>query len=160
MSALSGLRAAPIHPPRRRTKTALLGLVLLAAAAGACLPADAQTFLERTNALRSSAGVDPLADHDLLNQKAEEWARHLAETGVLEHSKLAQSFAGLQWYALGENVGMSSPTSDTLRTIHDQLASSSQHRANLLSKQFDHMGVGVAEGADGRVWVVEIFADL
>ncbi|MGH9275690.1 MAG: CAP domain-containing protein [Acidimicrobiales bacterium] len=160
MSAFSAPRTASDRSPRRRTTTALLGLVLLATAAGACLPADAQTFLERTNALRSSQGVPALADHDALTQHAEEWARHLAETGVLAHSQLSKAGDGLAWTALAENVGVSSPTEDTLRTIQDQLAASSEHRANMVNGQFTHMGVGVAEGADGRVWVVEVFAAL
>jgi len=149
------------HRSRRpRAAAAVAGVVLLASASAGCLPADANTFLQRTNALRTSHGVAPLADQDVLTKKAEEWARHLADTGTLAHSELSASLDGLPWFALGENVGVSTPTDDTLRTLQDQLASSAQHRANLLNGQFDHMGVGVAESADGRVWVVEVLADL
>ena len=144
--------------PRR--SLALLSVVLIAVAAAGCMPADARTFLERTNELRSSAGVAPLAEHDALTQKAEEWAQHMADTGVLAHSRLTKSLEGVPWLALGENVAMSSPTADTLATLQGLLAGSSQHLANLVSDQFTHMGVGVATGADGRVWVAEVFARL
>jgi len=150
----------PVLAVAPRRSLALLSVVLLAVAAAGCMPADARTFLERTNALRSSQGVAPLAEHDALTQKAEAWAQHMAETGVLAHSKLTKSLEGVPWLALGENVAMSSPTADTLSALQDILAGSSQHRANLLSEQFTHLGVGVATGRDGRVWVAEVFARL
>ena len=59
---------------------------------------------------------------------------------------------------MAESAG--SATADTLLAIHDEFAKSGGHLDNLLDPAFDHMGVGVAEGADGRVWVVEVFADL
>jgi uncharacterized protein YkwD len=155
---LEETRMSVLAAPRR--SLALLSVVLIAVAAAGCMPADARTFLERTNAMRSSAGVAPLAEHDALTQKAEEWAQHMADTGVLAHSKLTRSLDGVPWLALGENVAMSSPTADTLATLQELLAGSSQHRANLLSDQFTHLGVGVATGADGRVWVAEVFARL
>lgn len=53
---------------------------------------------------------------------------------------------------------MHSPTADTLKTIHDRLAASPEHRANMLDPRFTHLGVGVARSPDGRVWVVQVFA--
>ena len=145
---------------RRRPAVALLAIVLLALAAAGCMPADARTFLDRTNALRSSAHVPALKEHDTLTKKAEAWAQHMASTGKLAHSNLAEGLGGLNWRALGENVGYSSPTSDTLKTIHNLFVSSSAHRANLLNSGFTHMGVGVATDSRGRVWVAEVFARL
>lgn len=145
---------------RCRIAIPLLGVALSAVAAAGCLPAQENTFLERTNALRTSAGLPVLSDHEVLNEKAEAWAQRMAKTGVLEHSRLTDSVEGLQWFRLAENIGMSEPTNDTLLTLHEKLASSGAHRDNMLDERFDHMGVGVAESADGRVWVVEVFADL
>jgi uncharacterized protein YkwD len=160
MSASSRSSVAPVRSRRRRKVLALAGVAVLATTSAGCLRAEEQTFFDRTNALRSSRGVATLRDHDALNQKAELWARHLAETGVLAHSQVPQSLEALPWHLLGENVGVTSDRSNPLRTLQDQLAASPAHRANLLNEQFDHMGVGVAESADGRVWVVEVFADL
>lgn len=146
-------------PIRLRTAS-VLGAVLLAVAAAACMPADARTFLDRANALRASSGVPALQEHDVLTDKAEAWAQHLAATGRLEHSSLGSGLGGLQWRALGENLAVSTPTADTLASLHDLLVSSSEHRANILNRGFTHLGVGVASGADGRVWVVQVFAAL
>jgi uncharacterized protein YkwD len=148
------------RPRRSRMTVSVLGIALLAVAAAGCLPAEERSFLERTNALRTAHGLPVLADHDVLNEKAEAWAQHMAKTGHLDHSNLTESLGGLQWSKLAENVGMSEPTADTYATLHESLAASGSHLANLLDPQFDHMGVGLAESADGRVWVVEVFADL
>lgn len=129
-------------------------------AVAACMPAEERTFLDRTNALRAAHGLAALQEHGTLTDKAEQWANHLAATGVLAHSQLSAGLESLPWRSLAENVAVSAPTGDTLQTLHDALASSAVHRANMLTAKFTHMGVGLATGADGRVWVVEVFAQL
>ncbi len=148
------------RPPRRRRATALLAVVFVAVAAAGCMPADARTFLDRTNALRKSEGVAALQENDILTNKAEAWAQHMASTRVLTHSVLSDGLSGLSWTALAENIGTSSPTSDTLLTIYNQFASSPPHRANMVSSTYTHMGVGVATDKYGHVWVAEVFARL
>ncbi len=143
-----------------RSAGALLAVILLAVAAAGCLPAQEQTFLDRTNALRSSVGVAPLREHGTLTAKAEAWAQHMARTGRLEHSNLSANLPGVNWLALGENVGWSSQTDDTLLRLHNMLVASPGHRANLVDRRFTHMGVGVATDSRGRVWVAEVFAKI
>jgi uncharacterized protein YkwD len=145
---------------RRRGGLAVLAIALLAVALAGCMPDDARTFLDRTNALRKANGVAALTEHDTLTQKAESWAQHMASTGRLEHSTLSAGLSSLNWTALGENVGYSSPTSNTLLTIHNQFVNSTPHRAILLDRRFTHMGVGVAKDSSGRIWVAEVFARL
>ena len=84
----------------------------------------------------------------------------MARTGQLAHSNLSDGLGSLRWRSLGENVGYSSPTSNTLLTIHNLFVKSAPHRANLLNSKFTHMGVGVAKDSRGRVWVAEVFAQL
>ena len=143
-----------------RSAGALLAVVLLAVAAAGCMPAEERTFLDRTNGLRAAHGLPALGEHGVLTDKAEAWAQHMAATGRLEHSSLTAGLDGLAWRALAENVGVSTPTADTLATLHERLASSPPHRANMLDRRMTHMGVGVATSGDGRVWVVEVFAAL
>lgn len=161
MALASAPVAVPASPSRRRRPIlGLLAVVAVLLGAAACMPAEERTFLDRTNALRTSQGVRTLAEHDALTQKAEAWAQHMAATGQLAHSTLSAGLADVPWTALGENVGVSVPTSDTLLTLHNALAASPTHRRNMLDGQFTHMGVGVATSADGRVWVAEVFARL
>jgi uncharacterized protein YkwD len=147
-------------PTKRRSFTALLAIVVLALVASGCMPGDARTFLDRTNSLRKTYGVRLLAEHDTLTKKAEDWAQHMAATGVLAHSDLDAGLSSLNWKMLGENVGYSSPTSNTLLTIHNLFVGSPPHKANLVNSRFTHMGVGVATDKYGRVWVAEVFAQL
>jgi uncharacterized protein YkwD len=148
------------HALRRRSAGAILALVLLAVAAAGCMPGDAKTFLDRTNAVRSSVGVRQLKEHDTLTRKAEEWAQHMAATGRLEHSTLSANLGSLRWRALGENVAYSAPTSNTLLTIFNMFKRSPGHHANMVKSNFTHMGVGVAKDSRGRIWVAEVFAQL
>lgn len=155
----------PANATTRRTRArrgglAIVAIALVAVALSGCMPDDARTFLDRTNAYRKANGVPAVAEHDTLTQKAEAWAVHMASTGRLEHSTLSAGLSSLSWSALGENVGYSSPTSNTLLTIHNNFVSSSAHRAILLDRRFTHMGVGVARDSSGRFWVVEVFARL
>lgn len=157
MTALQQHRARTGTRLRHRG-AALAGVVALAISVAACMPAEERTFLDRTNALRASAGVPALMEHDTLTAKAEDWAQHMAATGRLAHSDITAGLGDLDWRALGENVGVSWPTGDTLQSIQDAFASSPVHRANLLNGTYNKMGVGVATSPDGRVWVVEVFA--
>jgi uncharacterized protein YkwD len=147
-------------PTKRRSLGALLVIVLLSLVAAGCMPSDAQTFLDRTNKLRSSVGVRQLKESGTLTNKAEDWARHMAATGKLEHSNLSANLGNLRWKSLGENVAYSSPTSNTLLTIHNMFVKSSGHYANLVKAGYTHMGVGVAKDSRGRIWVAEVFATL
>ena len=151
---------ADVTTARRRRALALLTVLLLAITATACLDAPEQSFLDRTNAMRRTAGIGQLQEHDTLTAKAEAWAVHMAATGTLAHSTLSAGLGGLQYASLGENVGVASSGSDPWLQIHNAFAASPGHRANLLNSSFSHMGVGVAVGADGRVWVAEVFAQL
>jgi uncharacterized protein YkwD len=152
--------SAPPTRSRRRSAGALLAIVLLAVAAAGCMPSDAKTFLSRTNTLRASQGVPALKENDTLTRKAEAWAQYMAKTGRLAHSNLTDGLSGLKWRSLGENVGYSSPTSDTLKSIHNMFVASSGHRANLVNSGYTHMGVGVAKDSKGTIWVAEVFAKL
>jgi uncharacterized protein YkwD len=149
-----------LRPPKRRSVGGVVAIVLLALTAAACMPKDARTFLDRTNGLRASHGVKALQEHDTLTRKAEAWAQHMASTGRLEHSQLSANLGSLRWRALAENVAYSTPSSDTLRSIHNMFVNSSGHRANMLGRFYTHMGVGVATDRTGKVWVAEVFATL
>lgn len=147
-------------PARSRSAAILVAVLVLATAVAGCMPAQERTFVDRTNALRSSLGIPSLEEHDVLTRKAEDWAHHLAATQRLEHSRLSDGLGNLDWTALGENVAMSSPTSNTLLSLFNLLASSSSHRANMVNRGYTHMGVGLAKDGAGKLWVVEVFATL
>lgn len=133
------------------TTAALLGAVLLAAG---CLPAteeEAHIWI-RTVEERNIAGVHtPLDGDDTLIVRAREWAATLAAGTHLAHSDL--STVPTPWTAIAENVGYGPTPESVMATF----LASAPHRANLLDPRWTHMGVGVATGPDGLVYVVQLF---
>jgi len=64
--------------------------------------------------------------------------------------------AGMGVLAAGENVAHALDVS----RAHRALWASPSHRENLLQARFDKIGIGIAEDADGSIWVCEVFADV
>jgi hypothetical protein len=76
----------------------------------------------------------------------------MADRGEPYHNPdLASEVSG--WSMVGENVGVG----DAVEPIHSAFMASSQHRSAILSTDFTQIGVGVVQGADGRLWVVQVF---
>lgn len=124
---------------------------------------DALDLARMLNAARQSERLPALAVDPELSALAE------AHAVVMRGAELVSHDAGdgdpsqrLQHYrlpdntpkgALGENVARAT----SLRGAHRALWQSPAHRQTLLYKAFTHLGVGVALGLGGEVWVCELF---
>jgi len=101
------------------------------------------------NAIRAAAGRQPLTQAHGAQQLAQDWADHLASTGVLVHNPgLAAATTGL----VGENVGYGEDWRAVLAAFED----SPPHLANILDRDYTRVGVGHTEGY-GQVWIVLVF---
>jgi uncharacterized protein YkwD len=127
----------------------LLVLVLLLAA---CTP-EQQHTIDLVNASRSTAGLPTLLPRGDAIDKAQAWAEHMAANGAIGHSDLPAGMIN-DWKALGENVGVG-PSIDA---VQEAFLASPAHRANILDPRYNSLGTGVAVGADGRTYVVQVFA--
>jgi uncharacterized protein YkwD len=105
------------------------------------------------NAERTSRGIAALGRSDDLTNKAGQHAEAMARQRDIFHSSL---WAGLssRWSRVSENVGRARD----IQTAHAALMRSSSHRANILDSHMRSLGVGVAIGSDGYVYVAEVFA--
>jgi len=65
---------------------------------------------------------------------------------------------GYQWSWLGENVAYCYGYSDPAAQLTTQWWNSPDHRANMLGSNFTEIGVGIATGASGRTYGVQVFA--
>ena len=131
--------------------TVLLGLLILASAAGAD-PASAEaSFYDHVNRVRASEGKPPLVIDDQAAGVARAWSSEMARSGQLSHNPNLKSQVA-NWRTLGENVGVGSNP----EVIQRALENSPGHRANMVNPEFTHVGIGVVE-ADGQVWVTEVF---
>ena len=103
-----------------------------------------------TNQERAQAGLPELKPSDHLRQAAREHSRLMAERGELSHQlrgepELSTRVAaqGVRFNSIGENVSLTSQQPPAQRA-HAGLMRSPPHRANILAKDFNQIGVGVA----------------
>ena len=103
------------------------------------------------NAIRASRNLSPLALHPELDRKADDWAAHLAATGILSHSRLSDGIT-VEWSSLAENVVVGPTLDDAEREVE----SSAVHFANVVNPGMTHIGVGIV-AAGGETYLVEEF---
>src|SRR5262245_9672806 len=155
--------ACPDRPdPRRRPPARLLRLLGCLALAGALTgglaacdaPAppggQAGQLFNMLNAYRTSHGVPALAPASDAMAKAQAHSQAMASSHSLFHSSLTQGITP-GWFVLGENIG-EGPSIDSIEAA---LIASSPHRANMLDRRFNQVGVG--QSADGLLWITEDF---
>jgi uncharacterized protein YkwD len=141
-----------------RVSTRWFGAFSAATVGTLCLvivPTTAQAdggLVAATNAARSAAGVGGLAESGDLDVAATQRARIMAQSGILAHTPHLGSGICC-WSKLGENVGEGPSAS----AIHAAFMASPEHRANILDRSFNQMGVGYATDAHGTLWVAELF---
>jgi cysteine-rich secretory family protein len=110
-------------------------------------------------AARASVGLAPLARDLRLDAVAGDHAARMARLQQLAHDAGAGDpldrlrAAGVDASCAGENVAHA----PTVALAHRSLWASPSHRLNLLRKEFDRVGVGVARDPHGDAWAVETF---
>jgi len=111
-----------------------------------------------------------------MNRKSLEWdselcrlarmhSENMARHGFLSHvdqdgldtSGRAASLSIVRWQALGENIAYNQGFDDPAAFAVERWMSSDKHRDNILNAGFTHSGLGVARGADGRVFFTQVF---
>ncbi len=109
---------------------------------------------------RATSGEPPLARDARLDALARTHARSMASGHAVAHdagegdpTERLQA-AGLTARALGENVAHAA----TVTLAHRSLWASPSHRANMLRRDFDRIGVAAIRDERGEAWVVELFA--
>lgn len=136
----------------RRWSVATALLVSLAVIVTSCTRnGEAWESLSRVNDARAARGLPTLAIDDVLVDKAQNWAEHMARTGSVRHSVLSADVGG-GWRALGENVGWAR----SVEEAHNLFMNSSAHRGAILSGRYSKIGTGVAI-VGGRYYVVQVF---
>lgn len=114
---------------------------------------DESRFVSLINGERRSRGIPTLVTRsDLVSVARRHSERMAAEETIYHSGRLANDIGG-DWTALGENVGRG----QSVESLHDAFMSSSSHRAIILDRDFNQIGVGVSI-QEGRIYVTEIFA--
>ncbi len=104
-------------------------------------------LIDEINRTRGDIGLESMAWSEELAKIARKYSEEMAGSGIIAHvSPTSGAFKNRvakvksQFEELGENLAKAR----TARNAHEGLMMSPAHRANILSAQFNHVGVGVA----------------
>lgn len=128
-------------------------VIALAAALPARGDSDASRMAGLHDRTRSEHGLASLVRAADLAGDAQSHAQQMAARGEIYHSGRTSNLDG--WYSLGENVGWGGTVDEVFQMFMD----SPSHRANIVDRSWDSMGVGVASGEGGEVYVAVLFGD-
>jgi uncharacterized protein YkwD len=70
------------------------------------------------------------------------------------------SRAGVQWRSTGENIAMVGDVVQGERLFMSEPKFQQNHRGNILNTSYTHVGVGIARGPDGSLYITQDFAEL
>ncbi len=155
MSTLKISSSSPSHRHRPALRVGFIAAVVavIVLTLSACSPEE-DRGADLVNYSRNTNGLPSLGINIDLYFKAQGWSQRLAAEQRLSHSYLPDGI-GYPWRKLGENVGYGY----SMDQVHQAFMNSSGHRANILDRSFDAMGIGVTRDGAGRFWVVQEFMD-
>jgi uncharacterized protein YkwD len=119
-------------------------------------------LFDRLNAERRARGLAALKWDDDLARVAGDWSAQMARTDNFAHRDLgaAGSLPGMSKFsALGENIAWVEGYPSMGNQLHVGWMKSEGHRANMLQRGFDSVGIGVV-CAGGRAWATQNFGRL
>ncbi|WP_110112204.1 CAP domain-containing protein [Bacillus sp. CGMCC 1.16541] len=113
------------------------------------------------NQERQKAGLAPLQLDTKLSDVAREKSRDMMNKGYFDHQSptygspfdMMKRF-GISYKAAGENIAKGQRTPEE---VMNGWMNSSGHRANILSNNFTHIGVGYVKGSDGTTYWTQMF---
>ena len=121
-----------------------------------------EKLLELTNEERAKEKLPPLESQPQLFKAARDHAANMAKKGELAHildkktPDARVDDAGYVWMAVAENIA--STDRDTLEVVMEKWMKSELHRANILNKDFRHIGLGIAKNDKGDTYFTQVFA--
>jgi hypothetical protein len=127
----------------------------LVAGGDACITfkAPERKFARLANAERAKKDRGKLKLDPELGKVARKHTGEMIDKDLLYHTAqndLLTRIVG--WDILGENVGVGG----TVASLHEAFMDSTPHRRNILYRDYERFGIGVAKGHD-RMWVTVIF---
>jgi len=65
--------------------------------------------------------------------------------------------AGIQWRSTGENIAKCRDVAEAEAIFMDEPKFRQNHRGNILNPEYTHIGVGIARGPDGTLYITQEF---
>lgn len=127
---------------------------------GLALSADEQQMIELVNQSRADANLPPLTAHPELSRVARFKSGDMAQNNYFSHDspsfgspfKMMTDF-GISYRGAGENIACN----QTVARAHEALMNSPGHRANILSTDFTHIGIGIVQGGQCGSMYTQMF---
>lgn len=116
----------------------------------------ASDLFARLNAERQARGLASLRWDEKLAAESTSWSAEMARSGF-RHSNLQRLLADGRFNLVGENIAWARGDSVTAATMHVAWMESSAHRANMLSPNYQAIGIGVYCAPDGTTWATQEF---
>jgi uncharacterized protein YkwD len=123
---------------------------------------EEKAILELTNKERAKEKLPPLEPHDLLIKAARAHSANMSKQGELNHILDGKNpgkrldDVGYDWMEVGENIAQG--TDETPADILKLWMGSELHKANVLNKDFNQIGIGIVKNAKGEVYYTQVFA--
>ena len=124
------------------------------------VPDRHQELLNQVNQERNQAGVKTLRLNSTLSIAAQKHAENMIATETFEHTINGKSVgdrateAGYNWGRIGENIASGQ---DSVTMVMTTWMNSTGHRKNILKAEFEELGIGYAEDAEGTPYWVQVF---
>jgi uncharacterized protein YkwD len=118
-----------------------------------------QQVFDRVNSDRAANGLGPLSWNAQLACLAQDHSNWMATTGSFTHRDLSATIRQpdyANYASLGENI-LVGPNTMSGGAMEDAWMNSPGHRANILSPNFDSIGIAVGWSPDGRIWATQNF---
>lgn len=162
---------APTDRGRGLLLLLLLGLALACGGGSSPTAPDGQGVVEveqrsfsLLNGARAAAGVTPAFGLDPeVARVARRHSESMRDHGFFGHRDpegrtLAQRLAeaGISYQGAAENLARVTGAADPASWAHEQLLASAEHRGNILDRDFELAGVGVARQGD-TYWITQVF---
>lgn len=123
--------------------------------------------LAPSSASETRGSARPLEWDDRLAAVARQHSQEMALHGFFSHQGIDGSLphirisrAGMQWMSVGENIAKFPDVVQAEAAFMDEPRFEPNHRANILNPGFTHVGVGIARGPDGLLYITQEFATL
>jgi uncharacterized protein YkwD len=119
-----------------------------------------------TNQARAASGAPPLRLSSALRSLARWRSKDMADRNYFAHEippdgRMVFAYMdqrGLRYVLAGENIGWNNaPDGQATQVIQRMFMDSPGHRSNLLSHQWDSMGIGAFKGTDGIIRFTVLF---
>ncbi len=151
----------------KKRAAVLVMAAVVALGATACLPTTGpdpedpylNMLLQAMNNDRAANGLPRLTWSPKLSVLAYDWSTQMARSGSLYHQDLGAVMNRSDYsdvWTLGENI-LVGPAGMPIPDMESVWMNSSGHRANILSRNFNIVGLAFVSGPDGRLWVTVDF---